>query len=1126
MSSSRGCLQSHRNMSRNPSSMRTHQCCRPLKAPQAARRDIPVKEMCLDHTFVAAFFLLGVATRFSVADHTTCHPIFSEISSLSFATSSDTQFIELSLSEACHKGHSQRLNLNKYGLLVLETKPILLGEPDAFTVKSFVDFNNKKWEKKKGKLEDFYVVGSSLEENSRIDFKFYEFSEKVAKCSRFVNWPNCNKKVESTHGKSITDFFSGRSTTGNNIYITEKREVSRSSQEWLSSRIKSFVAFAHTQDRNWMLPSERLEILLPSRPALHVLPYKSLDDKGISVSHCGSDWALTAASPRQSNVCSGEKFKRLLKMELAPAAHQPCIPAESDMDIGSSDQASDDDRSEVPAGHGEPMDVNDAEEVVPETMETREQCILEVIRLKRTINDLLVKIETVELELRMVREELREKNTLTSEALELAAKVPWLAYYRDPSRPNADFMRCKLCNRHTDGNEVEYNPDDDHKKCDGWKEESINRNTMGRGSVLCIKRFFGRGTPITRLLQRIKAHESSTEHNNNFRDFHNTMGSLDYSVPQDVEATVSSTLTAYTIAKERLPLAKQFPLLLLGMRAGAAPTTAHYDSTTAQRMIQTFAEHMKYDILKYVVDTDSYFSLLTDGTSNEGVKLIVFLLRTVSPLNRPITFHLALVEVKSESAHEIVEAFTNYIKGLASWAVTPGLDEEPYSFAMRRMVALSSDGASVMDGIREGVHAQLKQLIRKETNGKREHFLLSVCGAHKLNLVVRGLKGAAFNLTQAVVTEMHNIFGSSLGTRARAIYFATATSMGFPHLQMDALHLVRWSASLQASLSKILRVYPVLIRALYGVIIDGNSSPAMKKRAEAARFALSDARTFIILHHVNATLSSFARFSEALQDEEALMVDFLSRWRQLSSALEDDSIKTTVYHYLARSGFLQKWDRNRNKYVNPDQKFLRDYCMGRTMQHHSDEGLTPFDHLGLNPRKFPDCRAVEPPSSDEHRTETADPLRVQMFRNPAIIHESYSEQHSSDSAPPKEDATIEDSFTLAKVYRHQIMATCQTESLIDNFYTEIHAKLGHYMDFRRRITEAPSYFPYALDRHILLDIIECNGDYENFKDCVLPNTSRENRGYPDYMTKREMWIKTSAISVFGNLLLKYKHCAP
>ncbi|KAK6057028.1 hypothetical protein COOONC_05461 [Cooperia oncophora] len=224
---------------------------------------------------------------------------------------------------------------------VEEDYSLQLGEPDAFTVKSFVDFNNKKWEKKKGKLEDFYVVGSSLEENSRIDFKFYEFNDFLL----------IHLNTDEDYHTFVDSFtYVKTSTTGNNIYITEKREVSRSSQEWLSSRIKSFVAFAHTQDRNWMLPSERLAILLPSRPALHVLPYKSLDDRGISVSHCGSDWALTAASPRQSNVCSGEKFKRLLKMELAPAVGQPCISAESDMDIGSSDHASDDDRSRVPAG--------------------------------------------------------------------------------------------------------------------------------------------------------------------------------------------------------------------------------------------------------------------------------------------------------------------------------------------------------------------------------------------------------------------------------------------------------------------------------------------------------------------------------------------------------------------------------------------------------------------------------------------------------------------------------------------------------------------------------------------------------------------------------------------------------
>ncbi|KAK6032550.1 DNA-directed RNA polymerase subunit H domain protein [Ostertagia ostertagi] len=83
-----------------------------------------------------------------------------------------------------------------------------------------------------------------------------------------------------------------------------------------------------------------------------------------------------------------------------------------------------------------------------------------------------------------------------------------------------------------------------------------------------------------------------------------------------------------------------------------------------------------------------------------------------------------------------------------------------------------------------------------------------------------------------------------------------------------------------------------------------------------------------------------------------------------------------------------------------------------------------------------------------------------------------------------------------------------------------------------RPTEASASFHYALDRHTILDIIECNGDYDTFKNCVLPSISAEDRGYPDYIDdegnvdkiKRDKLILESinAIERFCSLPVLYK----
>ncbi|VDL84381.1 unnamed protein product [Nippostrongylus brasiliensis] len=211
--------------------------------------------------------------------------------------------------------------------------------------------------------------------------------------------------------------------------------------------------------------------------------------------------------------------------------------------------------------------------------------------------------------------------------------------------------------------------------------------------------------------------------------------------------TVTSTLVAYTIAKG-LAFTKQFPLLMMSVRSGAISGTAHYQATTAQRMVNQFALHMKFGILDYIIRNDLPFSLLADGTSNEGVKWIVFLLRTVSTTNRPITFHYSLVEVESESAEDIVGSLVELLQTYNLWAGPSGLWTQPYEYSKRKLVALSGDGASVMTGNLNGVHAQLKRLLSTSEDNTRKDLRLSICSAHKLNLAVSALSRYAIKLTK------------------------------------------------------------------------------------------------------------------------------------------------------------------------------------------------------------------------------------------------------------------------------------------------------------------------------------------------------------------------------------------
>ncbi|VDL82339.1 unnamed protein product [Nippostrongylus brasiliensis] len=76
-------------------------------------------------------------------------------------------------------------------------------------------------------------------------------------------------------------------------------------------------------------------------------------------------------------------------------------------------------------------------------------------------------------------------------------------------------------------------------------------------------------------------------------------------------------------------------------------------------------------------------------------------------------------------------------------------------------------------------------------------------------------------------------------------------------------------------------------------------------------------------------------------------------------------------------------------------------------------------------------------------------------------------------------------------------------------------KIGKNVE-ERRSNEATEDFPYALDRHIILDVTECGGGFEHFHNYVLNGTSRESRGYPAYIDEDGVVDKTARKALIIN----------
>ncbi|KAL6732179.1 hypothetical protein Aduo_002966 [Ancylostoma duodenale] len=147
-----------------------------------------------------------------------------------------------------------------------------------------------------------------------------------------------------------------------------------------------------------------------------------------------------------------------------------------------------------------------------------------------------------------------------------------------------------------------------------------------------------------------------------------------------------------------------------------------------------------------------------------------------------------------ETGETITETLISHLRRRSGWMDYPGLLLTPHSHAMKRLVAITTDGASTMTGTVDGVFGKLRRQIQEETRSSavpRTDLLLSVCAANKLNFAMKKITHPAYTFARALIMEMHTIFGLMQTSSARRHYRELATLMGFKDLTMGQFFAIR-----------------------------------------------------------------------------------------------------------------------------------------------------------------------------------------------------------------------------------------------------------------------------------------------------------------------------------------------
>ncbi|CAJ0589710.1 unnamed protein product [Cylicocyclus nassatus] len=707
--------------------------------------------------------------------------------------------------------------------------------------------------------------------------------------------------------------------------------------------------------------------------------------------------------------------------------------------------------------------------------------------------------------------------------------LPWLQLVLDTSDLTNSFLRCKLCSREAKLRDdalwfrhcstVTPCPDE---KC---------VNLMGAGSVLCIKRVSnyhrGWGAGILRAVGR---HPNSKEHEDGLKSYHMALGAQEQQ-NQDlaVKATVTATVGAYTIAKQGLPLTSQFPLMMFALRAGAVVGSAHYEATTAKRMIKTFAVHIEYELFSYVIANDLPFSILMDGSSSSrGTKWMAYMIRTITPSFEPYTFHLLLAEISRETGQIITDVLLSHLNELDSWVTSPGLRISPHEHAMKRLIAITTDGAATMTGRDEGVFGRLQRHIQsKSSSPVRTELLLSVCAAHQLNIAMKNANHIAYKLARALIMEMHTIFGTPQSSSARRHYKDIARLMSFPNLQMGQFFAIRWSDSFSKGLSNIIRMWPVLIESLDKVDSDSSISENLRIRAKCASWVMRDGRVFLMMRHVLNALRKVSSLSLLFQNTDSMAIDAIEATRATTQSLIDGSLKNDLHQELmAYKSVINVYDGKHLKRV--DEQFLMNYY---EILENSQARKWRLVYL---PESFKDFKKkVEVDFTNEEIEERSRLLSYKIFTTSEgsssesgledIIDLDSSSLHFYQDSSPDVNFDVPLNFGLGSTFRDFLLhlgektVQKEAEDLYTNTYTSIIRKFGEQL--------IPGNLFVAVDRHIILDIIDFDGDFRTeWDNYIPPNATFSNRGYPLYIGLRNEYhtsVRRDLMNESIRLLEKY-----
>ncbi|KAK0426998.1 hypothetical protein QR680_010006 [Steinernema hermaphroditum] len=240
-----------------------------------------------------------------------------------------------------------------------------------------------------------------------------------------------------------------------------------------------------------------------------------------------------------------------------------------------------------------------------------------------------------------------------------------------------------------------------------------------------------------------------------------------------------------------------------------------------------------------------------------------------------------MMPLQRERAIDIFDAFlraveqSKYIWHKFSDEPAPNVDK----IFTDGLIAMGSDGASVMVGVNNGFHRHLE-----EHYGRK--LILVHCLTHRLDLAVKPTRTEdrdtpyqkLYFTVDSLLKDIRRFF-SPKATKRLHVLKEVAKHFKVAPRTVLRLHDVRWTDSMRRALTNLLEGYPVLVNAFEQIIADRHQFTANEKMlARTYAYIMSDSTVYATLLYFADLLNAITKQSKLYQQSLGNVMD-LSRYQ-------------------------------------------------------------------------------------------------------------------------------------------------------------------------------------------------------------------------------------------------------